>query len=438
MGKDERVTVGTGNASSERALERYSARLRRERLWYTVAVSIVVVAASIITTFVWLSGEISHTTLHTIAKPPADVPLVTTSATQHQLWTTTDHPAMGVPYSGGSVVTYDDHTVRGRNGRTGTQTWSYTRTDRTVCAAVQFNDVTVAVYRLNGNCDELTGLDTGTGKRQWTRTLDFDTHQLNGMPQISIGTDAVMFVSPTVIYSVNVGSGYNDWIFAERGCTISNAVLGSAGALISQTCAHRDCTDMKFCRNGPQLVFRDPTTGQNTDSSKNGGNPDQIDWVVPNPDHLVPASGGTVISAYVADGSRLQIFTAKDGKTAATVPVHTSPAALATSTDTSVSDGELLFSGGTTYAVVGTPGAVEWSIPTDVAPTVTSGAIAIGTTLSESTLTMAGSTGIVELDADTGAVKQTVRPQPGAAGHVRVYPYGSGFLVAGSTVAAYG
>ena len=48
-----------------------------------------------------------------------------------------------------------------------------------------------------------------------------------------------------VIYAINpagnqdFGSkngGLDRWVFAETGCTIHDAVLGSAGALISQTC----------------------------------------------------------------------------------------------------------------------------------------------------------------------------------------------------------
>jgi hypothetical protein len=210
MGEDVPVTV------SQAALDRYAVRLRRERLRYWIALAVVVAAASVFAAEVWSHGEISHTTLRTVAKAPASVAPGTPTSVQHELWSTTDTAAMGTPYSGGSVVTYDTHTVRGRDARTGKQTWSYTRTDRTVCTAMQVQGVTVAVYKLNGNCDELTGLNSGTGKRVWTRTLDEDTHQLNGVPQFSISGTTVMFVSPAVIYAINTTDGYDAWRYPSN------------------------------------------------------------------------------------------------------------------------------------------------------------------------------------------------------------------------------
>ena len=423
--------------ATQAALERYSVRLRRDRIRYAIGIAVLVVAASVITSVVWLNGEISHTTLHTVATPPADIEVTAPLASQHKLWSTTDHAALGTPFSSGSVVTYDTHTVRGRDGRTGKQTWYYTRTDRTVCTAMQDNGVTVAVYKVNGNCDELTALDSGTGKREWTRTLDLDTHQLNGVPQFDISSGMVIFVSPAVIYAVNINDGYSGWLFGESGCTVQRAAPGSAGILISQVCAHRDCSELKHCLNGPQLVLRDPVAGQNTDSSKNKGNPDQITWAIPNPAGLVPASAGAAISAYAADGSSLQLFASKDGKKTATLPVHASAADLATNTDASTSDGEVLFTSGTTYAVTGIPAALQWTIASSVAPTVTGGALSLVTPLAQSTLTMAAPTGIAQLDPETGEVEQTFAVSPAPSSAAQVYPYGDGFLVEDNGVTVY-
>src|SRR3954454_6350919 len=122
MGEDGPGTVTTG---SNAALERYASRLRRERIWYGSAIAVLVVAVSVITAVVWLNGEISHTTLHTIAKAPADVSLGTPSPTQRKLWSSNDSAAVGTPTYGGTVVTFDKHTVRGRDARSGAQTWYY-------------------------------------------------------------------------------------------------------------------------------------------------------------------------------------------------------------------------------------------------------------------------------------------------------------------------
>lgn len=432
MGKDGAVTA------SQAALDRYAGRLRRDRIRYTIGVSVLVVAASVIAAVVWLNGEIAHTTLHTVAKAPADVPLATPAAVQRKLWSTTDYAALGTPYSGGSVVTYDKRTVRGRDGRTGAQTWSYTRTDRTVCTALQLSNVTVAVYRLNGNCDELTALDTGTGRRQWTRTLDMDTHQLNGVPQFSVSGSTAMFVSPTVIYAINTQNGYNAWVYAEQKCTISRAVLGTTGALIAQTCAHRDCSELKHCLNGPQLVFRDPAAGENTDSSKNKGNPDQIFWNLPNPGGLVPASAGAVVSALTPNSGVLHVYASKDGKTLTNLTLSGPASSGEMSTDTPTSDGELIWVPNRTYAVTGTPAKIVWSIVGAAAPSVTGTAIGFASPLEQSRLATASATGIAELSPADGHATSTFAVSPAPRSTARIYPYGDGYLVSYNGVTVYG
>jgi len=434
MGEDGPVTVST---ESTAALDRYSARLRRERIWYSAAIAALVVAASVITTVVWLHGEISHTTLHTIGKAPADVPAGTPSSTQRKLWSSTDSTAMGTPVFGGTVVTFDKHTVRGRDARTGAQTWYYTRTDRTVCTAMQVSGVTVAVYRVNGNCDELTALDSGTGKRDWTRTLDLDTHQLNGVPQFSIFNTTAMFVSPKVIYAVDTTNGYDAWLFAENGCTVQRAVLGSSGALISQTCAHRNCSEVKHCLNGQQLVLRDPSTGENTDSSKNNGNPDQIYWAK-NYD-MVPASAGAVISAFAPDGASLSVFDNKAGKITGSIPIKASSAAArAASTYSGLSDADVIWSAGTTYVVSGgVDPKVLWSQPAPLAPTITVAAFGLSPTLDTTQFVRQGGQGAEVLDTQTGAVRASYAISPLPSTTARIYPLGSGFVVADKGVTVY-
>ena len=92
------------------------------------------------------------------------------------------------------------------DARTGKQTWSYYRSDRTVCTAAQIGGVAVAVYRLAGNCDELTGLDADTGARVWTRTLDSNGQPVDGLPafQADAADQALLITTPSTVYSVTV------------------------------------------------------------------------------------------------------------------------------------------------------------------------------------------------------------------------------------------
>jgi hypothetical protein len=434
-------TQSTQSAQSAAALERYAVRLRRARIWYAAGLAVLIVAASAITAVVWLHGEISHTTLHTSAAP-ADVPLATPSAAPVKAWSTTDTAAIGAPYSGGTVITHDEHTVRGRNGLTGAQTWSYTRTDRVVCAAVQSGGVTVAVYRVNGNCDELTALASDTGTRKWTRTLDLDTHQLNGTPAIQVTTSTITLTTPQVIYAIDLNSGYNDWLFAEQGCTIASSVLGSSGALISQTCVNHSCASVKaqYCGNGRQLLLRDASAGENTDTSANNGNPDQVIWTLKNVDY-VPATAGAVVTALNPGKTALTVFDPKTGKVKTTLgltpatPVQHSGSTVPVS-HVDAFDAELLWIGGTTYSLPIPGTAIAWSAATLRPPTAIGTDGGLAPTLSVSLLSAPTTTGIDRLDPATGKVTQTF-PLPtstgGSAGAAAVYPFGTGFVVVGST-----
>ena len=420
------------------ALERYAAMIRRARLRYFTVIAAVVVAASVVTTVVWLSGEISHTTLRTSAAP-ADIPLGTPSATLTKAWSTTDAPAIGTPYWNGTVITADTHTVRGRNGRTGAQTWSYTRTDRKVCAAAQSEGTTVAVYQVNGNCDELTALDSSTGARKWNRTLDLDGHMINGSAAIDIWGSTITFRESSVIYAIDLGSGYNDWLYSETGCTINGSVLGSAGDLISQTCSGRDCTNVKpiYCGNGNQLFLRNGTAGENTDSTKNNGNPDQVIWTRQNLS-AVPAAAGVLITALNPDGTTLSVFDSKKGTTLHTLGL--APAALPASVVGAVNhadavDAEIVWLNGTTYAISSPGESVRWSAPTSVVPTAESSAGDIAGGLNDALLTVPTASGAARLDGQTGKVSATysISTTPAAA----VFPYGTGFIVSASTVTVY-
>jgi hypothetical protein len=422
---------------SAQALERYAAKIRRARLRYFAAIAVVVVAASVLATVIWLSGEISHTTLRTSAMPH-NVPLGTTSKVLTKAWSSTDTAAIGTPYDNGTVVTHDRHTVRGRDGRTGAQTWSYTRTDRVVCAAAQSNGTTVAVFMLNGNCDEVTGLDSGTGKRKWDRTLDLDTHQVNGVAAIDIVADTITFTTPSVIYAIDLNSGYNDWLYSQPTCTISHSVLGSAGDLISQTCTHRDCSnvDAKFCANGSQLLLRNGSTGENTDSSKNKGNPDQVIWTRKGVD-LVPVSASALITALNPDATTLTVLDAAAGKTLHTVALGAAQPSqtVAALRHADAFDAELLWLGGISYALP-TPGvAFSWTAATTTLPSLTASSGTPSASLTGALLTVPSATGISSLDPRTGKLAASYAVT--ASGTPAVYPYGTGFLVAGTTTTVY-
>lgn len=430
---------------SDAALRRYAHRMRPWRIAYAVVLVVAAIVLVVIAKIAYSVGEISHVTLRTVRYPPPGVTLRPPAATQTQAWRSGDSTALGTPYAGGTIITYDKHSVRGRDSRTGKITWSYTRTDRSVCTALQTDDVTVAVYELHGNCDELTGLDSDTGERQWTRTLDKDSnvvnHAVEGQPHYAVTDSTVLIWTAQVIYAIDpsgnqdFGSkngGLDHWVFGEQGCTINGVALGSSGALISQTCRARHCSGLKFCGNGPQLLLRDPLTGENTNSSTNDGNPDQIKWNRIG-SNLRPASADNTVTALSPDGTTLFRLKTESGKIAGDLALSGGSGAVSVA---ATGDGDLVRFGGMTYAMrTGFP-AFIWQAETAALPTVSS---ANGVGLPElpaTRLTVPTATGIATLDPTDGTVKQRFAVPATAAGSV-VYPYGTGFLVAGPDTVLY-
>lgn len=423
-----------GDPAGEAALAAYARRMRPWRIAYTAAIVVVVAAALVIVKIAYDHGEISHVHLHTAAAPPSIATAPTPTATLARAWWTSDATAIGTPVAGGTVVTYAAHTVRGRDAVTGRQTWSYTRTDRTVCTAVQTDSVTVAVYRLHGNCDELTALDSETGARRWTRTLDKDGAAFNGPATYAVNGGTVLFVSRTSIYAVAVGGtadqgngGLDYWTFFHVGCTVNSATLGNAGALISQTCHHQACAGHKFCGDGPQLLLRDATAGYDDKSTTN---PDKIKWNDLG-STLVPTSSGATVTARDPDGATLHVLNPADGKQTARLPLAGNAGAGVASGVDSGTDADLIWIGDRTYALGSGRSSFRWQAATTGIPTTDGTAIFTGSVGLAPT-----SSAAVLFDPATGRTRHTYPVTPPPPGS-RVFPLGTGLLVAGRHTVVY-
>ena len=157
--------------------------------------------------------------------------------------------------------------------------------------------------------------------------------------------------------------------FAEQAAARSTTPCSaSAGALISQTCADATARDVKFCGNGTQLLLRDPTNGEENDSSKNNGNPDQIMW---NRSASISCRAGrptSVVGAVDAGrhGSWIVLSTAKGAleQRAARCPARQ----LGSTDSRPPRDGDLIWFGGTTYALPAARSAFRWQAETARCP----------------------------------------------------------------------
>jgi hypothetical protein len=424
-------------SAARRAVVAYRRRMRPWRITYAAVLVALAVAAGVVVKVAYIHGEISHATLRTASAPAPPVPLADPSARLTRAWSSPDRTAIGTPYDGGTVITYSTHAVVGRDGHTGKVRWSYTRTDRTTCTAAQLDGVTIAVFRLHGDCDELTGLDSGTGKRLWTRTLHENGHPVLGTPAFSVGSDTFMVTTPSVIYALSPdgtaaqnNGGLDRWLFAEAGCRINSAVLGTSGALISQTCRHPHCDGRKFCGTGPQLLLRDPILGADDDDKKN---PDQIKWNLIG-STLRPVSADTVVSAAAPGGDTLSTFTADKGKHLASLPLLDPFAGHPQTTATATA--ELIRVGTYTYALDNSGTAYAWRAATAALPTSVGTGDVEPAPLADSRLSVPVPGGIGELDPASGKPARTFPVAPPAASS-RVFPYGTGFLVTGPHTTVY-
>lgn len=427
---------------SETALADYTARMRRARLRYAAAICAVLVAIAVVVAVAWSHGEAAHTILRTAPTPAPSVPLRTPAATVTAAWSSTDHTAIGTPYWGGTVITYSAHTVSGRNARTGATTWSYRRSDRTVCQAIQTAGVTVAIYRIKGDCQEVTALDSGTGHRLWTRTLFENGYPIVGNPAYQVTPNSIMMTTPSVIYLINATAGGPDpgddiWMFAQTGCTIHGAVFGTAGALISQTCVNPNCSGLKYCHAGPQLLLRDPSAAY-SDSGDQKSNPDRILWnLAGNTD--VPVSAGSDISAYAPGGHALHVFSKQKGTPVRSLHLQPPPATVSSSTVSTVdtTDRMLVWSAGIAYSIGNQPPvSVQWSARTSGPLTVTATDHGQPPDVTNAIVAAPVARGVGLLDPDTGTPRRVVSIPDVAAGDA-AYPLGAGFLIAGASTRVY-
>jgi hypothetical protein len=415
------------------ALAQYNRSMRRKRTIYYAIVAVVVIAVGTFAGVVYSSGEVAHTSLHTIDKAPGTVAIQAPSPNQQLAWKTSDRLAIGKPQWRGTIITFSNHTVGGRDATTGKRTWSYTRTNRTVCTAAQVNGTTIAIYQNRGNCDEVSAFYSDTGKRRWTRTLDKDGMPVNGVPTYQMTDFTFMVTSPTVIYAIDPVSGLDRWTYDRAGCRIGETVLGTAGALISQNCTKPQCKDVKFCGRGPQVFLRDGVSGNGDDNKPNA---DQIKWNRIG-DGELPVSADQLIATADRTTHVLSELAQDTGVSLRTIALKPVPTTLQGAVAEATSTDEVLWVDGRTYAI--RPGTARpvWVAKTPSAPTIVSTTNQDPPVLATARISVATSTGIAVLDGNGGRLLQRFAVPPPTGGGL-VYPLGTGFLVAdASGVVAY-
>jgi hypothetical protein len=392
------------------ALREYVARMRRQRRFYIAALAVFIIAIVVLVQVVLRTGEIAHATLHSATTPAPQPASSTTSSSLTPAWHSADATASGVPFSKGTVVTYDQHTVTGRNYATGAATWTYTRTDVSICHVYQEVGITIAIFTdRDGFCDEVDTFNTTSGTRNWYRTLDSNGNTITttNKPVFSISQYTLMITTPLYIQAVDVSSGEDRWTFIDPGgCTNTSAVQGSGAILIAE-----------HCGDGDHLLFRDPYAGDDNDNKA------KVVWRVSA--NVIPVSADGLTSALDPKTNQLVVYSPTDGKVTHTETLEPAPASSSQPiTAASVNSGELVTIGANSYLLDATAGSQLWTAP--VAGLTTQSADPLAVTAA----------GVVELDGESGAVTTTY-PIPAAPAGASANRLGTGFVIAGPSTAVY-
>jgi len=393
----------------------YKSRMRRLTLWYGTAV-VLVIAAVVAWVVVFLSdSEVAHAALHTASTPAPDISSAPTSASPRLAWTSDDELAIGEPFWQGTVITFDQHTVTGRNGADGTATWTYTRSDLSICEVAEEHGKTIAVFRRDHNCDEIDAFFTTTGKRAWSRTLDSDGQPTNGTPSFAVSENTLLLTTPQQVHAIDPVGGLDRWnTLAPSGCTDVKAVLGDNGVLVTQN-----------CRDGQYLLLRDPYAG---DKDNDKPNPKLQLWREKLAEDVVPVAAGAVISAYEPSSGDLIIYSTT-GSQSSRVPLSPRPGASVVPNVTTTSGVDVVWMGGQAYGLVQAGQSLAWR-------QALSGPPLVGSTATD--LVAVDNSSVTVLDASTGAPGASYPIRSTPAGSVAYY-VGSGLLIGrGPTTATTG
>ena len=387
-----------GTRAPSPALAAYLARMRRQRRWYLGAVAALIAGVVVLVSVVMSTSEIAHAHLHTTAAPPPAIQPGAPAAAQTVAWTTPDTPALSQPVWSGTVVTYSAHTVTGRDGRTGAATWTYTRTDATVCQVAQSQGKTMAFYSRNGDCDEIDAFDTRTGARAWSRTLFSNGMLIVGHPTYQVSQLTVLLVTDSLVQAIDPSTGYDRWHFAQpAGCHTDGAALGTTGVLIGQRCG-----------DGDWVLLRDAYAGDDSTTSTK--------WRVRGP-RAEPVAASDLIAALDVSTGTLLTYDPAKGTARPVVRLTPRPASGDGLTTVPAAGASLVFVDGTCYSIGSASGTQLWSQPLTGPPTL-AGSQLIGPTAE----------GVRALDPATGATISSY-PVRGVRAGSTVYPIGSGFVL---------
>lgn len=280
------------------ALVAYQRQASRNNRIYAAVLALLILLGFIGVRLAYAHGElnkVSFSTAPTASPVPAGLP----GEALRLAWHTDDTAAGGNPFDGATVVSYAGHTVNGRDATAGAVRWHYTRSDQTICSVLQQDGTTIAIYRRKGNCDEVTGFVTATGQPKWYRTLTDD-----GQTATASTSNVVLTANQHIVHAFDNAGGLDRWDWtAPDNCTVRHALTGSQGVLVAMDCDGRN-----------QLLLHDLIT-------------DNVKWTVNTAAAVLPIAADGFIGALDPATGTVFRYTVDKGaaSAAAKLPVPSGP-----------------------------------------------------------------------------------------------------------------
>ncbi|MGA7052772.1 MAG: hypothetical protein WBZ37_16150 [Mycobacterium sp.] len=148
---------------------------RRTKADVFAAVTIAVVVAAT-ASLIWWTSDARATISRPAAVPaPNPTPAREVPAILNQLWTAASPATTAPVVVGGTVTTGNGRQVDGRDPATGESRWSYAR-DTDLCGVSWVYHYSVAVYKDDRGCGQVSTLDGSTGRRGPARSSYADPH----------------------------------------------------------------------------------------------------------------------------------------------------------------------------------------------------------------------------------------------------------------------
>lgn len=286
-----------------------------------------------------VNSDAANTDVRTAADPPnASSGLLAEQL--GPLWSTESAVDDQRTLASATVITSNEHGVRGLDPRTGEQRWHYLRSNATMCDLTVLDDVVVAIFRTAGRCNEAVALEAGSGVRRWYRNVGFSER----LSLLGSGTAALAATPGGIAVLDAVGNSIRWRYNPPQGCELSSIGIGANGVVVLERCTTGTTWLAEFELYSGQQQWR----------------------VAPPPGEVTVLGADGVVSLLVGQG--LTILSPRDGSLLSSLGAPAGAAESPASAATMVAGQAggrgvpLVYLEGRLYAIDPASGALLWSV----------------------------------------------------------------------------